>query len=147
MGVPQAAVFRTQRGLLVGALHHQFHFFQIERLGDVVVRAQAHGFHGVADGAVSGDADDLHIRLHGPQFLHQVDAPRVGQANVHHGHVEIRLVGFLQGVLRRMSRLHAADFALQLALEQPGDGRFVVHHQHAVGVRHGCPPSARAGAR
>ncbi len=132
----QRSVLIAQKSPLIGTLDHHFELGQVERLGDVVVGTQFHGFHSIVDVAVPGDEDDLHVGIALAQFHHELDAVGVGQPDVQHHH----LVGGAPQPFTRLpgttGHMHGARWRRQFLFQQLADGWFVIHCQHGITGTH-----------
>ena len=106
---PERAVFLVLLLAFDGALDIGHQLFVFERLGEEVIGAAATGFHGHADGAVSGEHDDLGV---GPAFFdlrQQFQAVGIRQFHVEQHHVGR---GLGEGLLQRRAVVGLGDFVI-----------------------------------
>ena len=96
-GAPQPAILLLERAALDRALDRQQHGFRLERLGDVVEGADAHGFDGRVDAPERGHQDDRRFGPDLTQLAHQLDARLAGHLDVTEHGFELHLARHVEG--------------------------------------------------
>ena len=89
---PQRAHLRAEVGVVEDAAQGGQQVVDLERLGDVVVRAVLHGLDGGGAAAEGGHDDDLELVVLALQLLEDRQAVPIGQLDVHHHQVRPLLV-------------------------------------------------------
>ena len=128
---PQLQVLLAQPPLGQGLRDHVAELLRIDRLGDVIRRAQLQGPHGRIDGGVSRDHDDDRRGRGAADLLEQAHAVHAGQADVEQHHIErARLHGRhrFRGIGRR---LNVIAVLAEPMIERVADGELVVDDQDA----------------
>ena len=96
-GAPQPAILLLERTALDRPFDRQQHGFRLERLGDVVEGAYAHGFDGRVDAPERGHQDDRRLGSDLTQLAHELDAGLAGHLDVAEHCVELDLARHVEG--------------------------------------------------
>ncbi len=101
----------------------------MERLGDVVVRAEVETLGLVARGPLGGQEDDRHGSPLA-QLAHHFDAVQVGHDDVKENDVRPNFLGLLEGFLTATCGDHAEAFVVQRQRDELGDSRLVIGNEN-----------------
>ena len=124
----QAVIFLLEAAAAQGAFDEQLHLIKVQRLGDKMIGAAAHGLHGGFHAAVGGhhDADRRLGQGHG--LLQEFHAIIAAEAQIGEHHINAVVAKMLQG-LRGIGGHKAVELVLQ-RLTQPLAGvAFVVEDE------------------
>ena len=111
------------------ARQEAFQPIEVERLLEIIQRAELHGLDGAVDRRLARHQDHLAFRIRGANRLDHVQAADVGHLEIHEGHVGIELGQVRERRHRVQARL---DLEAQLTRESLDDGedvRLVVDDQ------------------
>ena len=140
----------AQRLLGQRLVDHQHQLLDLERLGDVVERAQLHRPDGGVDRAEGGDGDDVGRGLHLAHLAQQIQTVQVGHLHVRDHQVDAALLDPLDAGPAAAGDLDPEALVLQLLAQVVAHGRVVVDHQdHRArgGAGAGLAGHRRRGAR
>ncbi len=119
----------------------------LEGLGEIAVGALLHRVDRALDGAVGGQNDHRHLRVHGVHLPHQRYAVLLGQLQIDDGEVEGLRFDGLDGLLLGQRRGHFVVRRLQAHARQLQQVPIVVHDQDLSVHRHGHTISAASSPR
>ena len=132
----EAAVLFRQAARLRALLDGQEHLFVLERLGDVVERAEPHRFDRALDGGVGGHDDDDRVRVPPADFGEHLEPGPVRKHEVEENDVvRLRLEGG-EGARAVGRGGDLPSFPLQERGEDVPDHLFVIDDQNAQRSRH-----------
>src|SRR5215472_7188522 len=118
-------------------IDHRVEFRFLERLGDVIARAQADRLYHLARVADAGEHDDLHPRRHAAKLLESLQAVNAGHQQIEQD--KIRLQTFLHPLQRLLTRAGGFDLVI-VDLEQRADVAkhtgFIVDQQNVGRLSH-----------
>ncbi len=105
------------------------HLTQLQRLEQIVVGAEFHGFDGVVGVAAAADEDDGTAGVDGPQLAQHFQPTQVRQVDVQHHHVGPAFACPFEAVGGRLGGQHFESFAAKRTPESVQDGRLVIDDQ------------------
>ncbi len=128
----EADIFLGEDLDLQGLVHGDQHLVEIERFGDIIEGAAAHGLHGILDGGVGRHHDHRGDRQLAQGFPQHLGPARPRQADVGDDQGKLAL---LQGRQRRVAighGQHAVPFALQRIGQRNAQDLFVFDDENAL---------------
>ena len=108
---------------------HCSHFVRSERLGEIVKRAELHGFDGGGDGGIAGDHHGDDIRETRAQSFQQLHPAHIRHFQIGEENVERLLFEQGQGLFAGVGDLYAVSFAGQNLFAGSANRGFVVDNK------------------
>ena len=140
----RAAVRRLELLELDGPADHQEQLGRLERLHQVVLRAEAHGLHRRLDGAVGGHDHHRQVGMLGLDLPDQLDPVHAGQAAIGQDQIHVLGLDGLEGLLSALDRQDLVALQLECAEQRPQEYLVVLDQQEPS--LHGVPPARGCGA-
>ena len=126
---------------LPGFFGHRSHFIRSERFGEIVERAQLHGFHGGSDGGIAGDHHGNHVGETRAQRFQQLHPAHLRHFQIGEENVEGLLFEHGQGLFAGIGDLYRVAFAGQDLFAGSADRGFIVDNQYSWGIHTSHRPS------
>ena len=124
-------------GLLQRTINQRQDAIIVVPFGQVVESAVFNGLHPVGDVAVSGQQNNLELRITGFDIGHEGHPGSIGQFDVAQHHLKVAFFQQAQAFFGRASRGDLETFEREDAGEQAAQGSFVVDQKNAGGHKAG----------